>query len=170
MDQILILHLPGSEVKGLLSCPPHQHLQSCLPQGSLLFFKCPGSFMMIPPFIMNSCCFGPKLSLSPPPPIFFSLPFKFGFKSAHMHTHDSPTLPRSAGGWEAAKEKEKGKVAGWVLCELLSTCSLLKGFRSLFPPSKHQGIEGCFEMWQALSACVRACAMKHKNLLPYRSD
>lgn len=38
------------------------------------------------------------------------------------------------------------------------------------PPSKHQGIEGCFETWQALSACVRACAMKHENLLPYQSD
>lgn len=119
--QILASPLAGSEMKGPLSC----RARSCLPWGGLFFSKCPNSFMMTPPFIMNSCCFGPKLSL------FFlsSLPFKFGFKCAHMHPHTHLLLgttakPRRAGGGRGAGKGRWERAAGCVLCELLCTCSL----------------------------------------------
>lgn len=126
--------------------------------------------MMTPPFIMNSGCFGPKLSL------FFlsSLPFKFGFKCAHMHTHthllSSTTKPRREGGGKGAG---RGGGSGGPLAVSCVDCSVPAAFQSLqisLPASEHQGIEGGFETWQALSAYVRACAMKHENLFPYQSD
>lgn len=57
-----------------------------------------------------------------------------------------------------------------VSCVNCSIPAALLEASDLSPPSEHQGIEGCFETWQALSACVRACAMKHENLFPYQSD
>lgn len=74
-----------------------------------------------------------------------------------------------AGGWEEM-EKGSGEAGGCVLYEVQSTVPA--AFERLqisltLQESKHQGIEGCFEMWQALSACVHAGAMKHKNLFPY---
>jgi hypothetical protein len=53
------------------------------------------------------------------------------------------------------------------------SCSIPAAFERLQispPPSEHWGTEGCFEMWQALSARMRAYAMKHKNLFPYQRD
>lgn len=166
--QILALPLAGSEMKGLLSCLPQQHPQSCLPQGGLFFLKCPGSFMMTPPFIMNTCCFGPKLSLFF---FLFSLPFKFGFKCAHMTLTRTSSVPpvnrRLAGGREVEEGSGRGLLA--VSCVNCSVPAAFEGLQISLPPSEHRGIEGCFEMWQALSAYVHAGAMKHKNLFPYQS-
>lgn len=169
--QILASPLAGSEMKGPLSCHPQQHPQSCLPPGGFSFSKCPSSFMMTPPFIMNSCCFGPKLSL-----FFFSfLPFLLSL-DLNVHTctltHTSSVPPLNRGGRVGGREPARGGGRGLPAVSCVN-CSVPAAFESLqisLPPSEHQGIEGCFETWQALSAYVRACAMKHENLFPYQSD
>lgn len=67
---------------------------------------------------------------------------------------------------------EKGGGRGLLAVPCVN-CSVPAAFERLqisLPPSERQGTEGCFETWQALSAYVRACAMKHENLFPYQSD
>ena len=76
-----------------------------------------------------------------------------------------------AGGWEGDGKRQWERAVGCVLYEVQSTVpAAFERLQISQSPSKHQGIEGCFEMWQALSACVHAGAMKHKNLFPYQSD
>lgn len=142
-------------MKGLLSCHPPQHPQSCLPLGGLFFLKYPSSFMMTPPFIMNTCCFGPKLSL------FFSFPFLLSL-DLNVHTctltRTSSVPPvnecRLAGGREMGKGGGRGLLA--VSCMNCSVPAAFERLQISLPPSEHWGIEDCFETWQALSAYVRA--------------
>ena len=86
--QILASPLSGSEMKGLLSCCLQQHPQSCHPRGGLFYLKYPSSFMMTPPLIMNTCCFGPKLSL-----FFFFFPFLLSL-DLNVHTSHSHIPPQ----------------------------------------------------------------------------
>lgn len=125
--------------------------------------------MMTPPFIMNSGCFGPKLSL------FSFLPFLLSL-DLNVHTctltHTSSVPPLNPGEREGGRELARGGGRGRLAVSCVD-CSVPAAFESLqisLPPSEHQGIEGGFETWQALSAYVRACAMKHENLFPYQSD
>lgn len=69
---------------------------------------------------------------------FFSLPFKFGFKCAHMHTH-TYLLSTTREWMQAGRRKGDGKrrwerAVGCVLYELLCTCSLWEA--SDLSPSK----------------------------------
>lgn len=108
--------------KGLLSCL----LKACAELsfwGHLLFLKGPSSFMIIPPFIMSSCSFAPKLFL-----FFFFLPFKFGYKCAHMHTHKHllrTTTAYKQVGVRRVLERAGGRGAtGCILWELGCTWCL----------------------------------------------
>lgn len=71
--QILALPLAGLEMKGLLSCQPQQHPQSCLSLGDVLFLTGPHSFMMTPPIRYEELLLW-SMSLS-----LFFLPFPHSF-------------------------------------------------------------------------------------------
>lgn len=116
--QILASPLSGSEMKGLLSCCLQQHPQSCHPRGGLFYLKYPSSFMMTPPFIMNTCCFGPKLSLFF---FLFPLPFKFGFKCAHITLTHTSSVPPVNADWRVGGRWKKEVEEGCWLCPVWST-------------------------------------------------
>lgn len=88
----------------------------------------------------------------------------------HTYTYllSTSSKCRLAGGREM--EKGGGRMLLAVSCMKYTVPAAFERLQISRPPSEHQGIEGCLEMWQALSACVRAGAMKHKNPFPYQSD
>lgn len=135
----------------LLSSTASTELSS---SGGLFYLKYPSSFMMTPPFIMNTCCFGPKLSLFF---FLFPLPFKFGFKCAHITlTHTSSVQPVNA-GWRVGGiwKKEVGECC-W-LCPVWGTLYLqpLRGFRSLALQANTRALKAalkCGRLW--VHVCV----------------